>query len=210
MSLDETRPQWHEVAYRWLSAPLLITVVGAGLINFVIPEITRKSENHQRALDVKTGLVGDMSEAVARALTASRLVATDVVRDGTTAHFNRGLQAWKEQQAKLGTELEAYFPGTGVGSEWKQYGQIVTDVYFLSGSGLEDRPRRVKRLLGALGTRGWCSAIPDSDWAAVKSENEPAPRTPGFHQSYVRLNSCVLTRSDDLVQQVLRRTPSGF
>jgi hypothetical protein len=51
MSVVGTKSRWDEVVCRWLSAPLLITVVGALLINFVIPQITTNSQNHQRALD---------------------------------------------------------------------------------------------------------------------------------------------------------------
>jgi hypothetical protein len=213
MSEREGNARWHDIAYHWLSAPLLITIVGALLINLVFPQITRKSENHRRALDVKTSLVSDMSESVARALMTARLVATDVIpKTGTKAQapFNSGLQNWQVEQAKLGTELEAYFPGTEIGPEWKSYAEIVTDVYFLSATGVEDRKDRIARLRTALRTRRWCAAKPAINWETLDSENQRTPRSLRFHLSYVALNSCVLARGDDLVRLVLSRSPSGF
>ncbi len=212
MADNGAHPQWHESLYRWLSAPLLVTIVGAVLINFVIPEVTKASENHQRALDVKTALVGDMSDAITKALMTGRLVATDVIpKTGSTVQgpFNAGLQAWQEQQAKIGTELEAYFPNTGISGGWRQYGEIVTNVYFLSATGVEDRATRIEQLRNALRARGWCAGV-GIDWGPLTAENERTPRSTRFHQSYVALDGCVLGHGDDLVQAVLSRTPSGF
>ena len=213
MSVVGTKSRWDEVVYHWLSAPLLLTVVGALLINFVIPQITTNSQNHQRALEVKTSLVSDMSDAIAKSLMVARLVATDVIpKTGASAQgpFNTGLQEWQEQQAKLGTELEAYFPGSRVSGEWRQYAETVTNVYFLSATGVEDRLPLVEKLQKRLRARKWCSGNPAIDWASIRSENQRTPRTALFHQSYIALNSCVLGRGDDLVHEVLGLTPSGF
>lgn len=213
MSVVGTKSRWDEVVYRWLSAPLLITVVGALLINFVIPQITTNSQNHQRALEVKTSLVSNMSDAIAKALMVARLVATDVIpKTGANAQgpFNTGLQEWQEQQSKLGTELEAYFPGTRISGEWRRYAETVTNVYFLSATGVEDRVALVEKLRNTLRARKWCIGNLGINWTNIRSENQRTPRTALFHQGYVALNSCVLVRADDLVHEVLGLTPSGF
>src|SRR5437762_1263117 len=49
----------------WLSAPLLITVVGAVLAGYLIPRIAAEADNHRKARELQTSLVQDMGQAVA-------------------------------------------------------------------------------------------------------------------------------------------------
>ncbi len=122
---------WHETLYRWLSAPLLLTVIGALLINYLIPEITAKSQRSKEALETKASIVRDMTQATTAAVGTSRLVAMDVIkkeeveeerRNATQqAAFNEGLQSWELDSADIGSRLEAYFRKTSptVSSEWR-------------------------------------------------------------------------------------------
>ena len=55
---------WQRQLYDWLANPLLIAIVGSLLVYLVIPQLTRGWQNHAKILEVKTGLVADMSDSV--------------------------------------------------------------------------------------------------------------------------------------------------
>ncbi len=181
---------WHETLYRWLSAPLLLTVIGALLINYLIPEITAKSQRSKEALETKASIVRDMTQATTAAVGTSRLVAMDVIkkeeveeerRNATQqAAFNEGLQSWELDSADIGSRLEAYFRKTSptVSSEWRKYAETATDVYFLSSTGLPDREARIARVqdyLAAVGRPG----ISDPDWRQIR-DGDAVDRTAKF------------------------------
>src|SRR5207302_11300464 len=62
-----------------LAHPLLIAVVVALLGNWLIPHFTRKWQDHQKALEIKTGLVSDMGESISNAVTTGRFIAAGLV-----------------------------------------------------------------------------------------------------------------------------------
>jgi hypothetical protein len=214
MATEAPERSWHDLLYRWLSAPLLVTIAGALLINLIIPKITSKSQNHQRALEVKTALVRELSGAIADVLTTGRLVATDVIpKTGGTAQapFNSGLAAWQARQAELGSQLEAYFPHTRIANDWSRYGALATDLYFLSGTGVEERAVKAEELRKGLAARRWCMHVSAQDWQTLTTENEGHPdRSSDFHRSYIAVDQCLLSHGDDLVRSVLAQDPRGF
>ena len=59
----------------WLANPLLVTVVAALLGSWLLPQVTRKWQDHQKALEIQTGLVSEMSESASNAVATSRFIA---------------------------------------------------------------------------------------------------------------------------------------
>lgn len=214
MATPTTDRGWPELLYRWLSAPLIVTIVGALLINLIIPRITSRSQNHQRALEVKTALVRELSSAIADVLTTGRLVATDVIPKtggGAQAPFNNGLAGWQKEQAALGSQLQAYFRDPSLETEWRGFGSLATDLYFLSGTGVEERAVKAGRLRRGLAARRWCPQISPGDWQTLTTENGGNPdRSSAFHQAYIAADECLLSHGRDLVQRVLAAHSRGF
>src|SRR5439155_709944 len=64
----KSRVAWSSQIGPWLSNPLLVTVVAALLGSWLLPQITRQWQDHQKALEIQTGLVSDMSTAVSSAV----------------------------------------------------------------------------------------------------------------------------------------------
>jgi hypothetical protein len=162
MTEQHTKRSWEQTLYRWLSAPLLITIIGALLINYVIPKITSKSQSHQRALEIKTQLVTDMSESASSAVVTGELIATDVVRKRNggdpNAVFQSGLRDWQIASARIRSEIEGYFPKTALGDHWNDFSQALTSMYALSASGttMTDRCARVRQVQRYLGILPGC------------------------------------------------------
>ena len=97
--------------YRWLAHPLLIAVCVALIANWLVPHFTRKWQDHQKALEIKTGLVSDMGESISNAVMSGRFIAGDLVgRSSSDPHavqlaFNDGFRAWTTSNASIGAKI---------------------------------------------------------------------------------------------------------
>jgi hypothetical protein len=140
--------RWLSKLYKGLSAPLLITVVGALLAGYLIPRITSQVEDHRKAREIQTSLVQDMSEAVAPVVATGKLLATRTVQKAgektTTAVFNDALLEWETKRASISARLLSYFDSAPSGGQnlpeaWGEYSDRVEDLYYLSTTGYDDR-----------------------------------------------------------------------
>ncbi len=188
----------------WLGNPLIVAVVTTALASLVVPQLTRQWQDHQKALEIQTGLVSSMSKSVSDAVVSGRMIASGVFpAGGSQLAYNVAVRSWSIESSVAGAKLEAYFPGTGVGDDWRSYGDAVTNYLLLTGKVDGYRPSVVAslRAYGELpGTR------PPIDWRALEARNAGA----AFQQSYVLLGFALLDRRDTLVKRVLAEHPSGF
>src|SRR6266849_3953690 len=110
-----SQTSWHSELRAWLSSPLLVALVAALLGSLLIPSITRKWQNHQKALEIQTGLVSDMSQSVSTAVANSRFIAAGLVARSST-RSGAEQQAWIDvyrnwttSGASIGAKIRAYF-----------------------------------------------------------------------------------------------------
>jgi hypothetical protein len=148
------RRGWLNKLSRWLSAPLLITIVGALLAGYLIPRIASQAEDHRRAREIQASIVQDMSEAVAGVVPVGRLIATGTIKKegvNTTAAFNDALLDWEADRASIEALLRAYFGSASVNGRtipdaWVHYADAVHDLYYLSTTQRDDRCERTRQL----------------------------------------------------------------
>ena len=82
-----------------------MTVVAALLVNWLIPQVTRKWQDHQKALEIKTGLVSEMSESVSGAVMTGRFLASGLIRKSSAdpraeqRAWNEGFRDWTTRSA---------------------------------------------------------------------------------------------------------------
>jgi hypothetical protein len=203
---------WHSELRAWLSSPLLVAVVAALLGSLLIPSITRNWQNHQKALEIQTGLVSDMSQAVSSAVANSRFIAAGLVARSSTRSgaeqqaWNNVYRDWTTSGATIGAKIRAYF-GPSVASDWQAFTYALADYVALSakptsGSGRESQ---VEELYGYRNHLGGVR-LTRTQWlllAKTRSGDE-------FQNVYAELGRGLLARQDELVQQVLDSHVSGF
>jgi hypothetical protein len=203
---------WPGELRSWLSTPLLVTVVAALIGSLLLPSITRKWQDHQKALAIKTDLVSDMSQSASSAVANSRFIAAGLVGRSSQAAgaeqqaWNDVYRDWTTQGASIGAKLEAYF-GPEIAAAWQKFTYALTDYVSLSasaGSGSGRRPQ-VEELYA------YRSKLPGvhltrAHWQRLAGPPEGAE----FEEAYSAVGRGLLARQNELVSTVLRAHASGF
>ena len=203
---------WHGQLSHWLGNPLLVTVVAALLGSLLLPEITRKWQDHQKALEIQTGLVSDMSTAVSGAVANSRFIAAGLVARSSSSPgaeqqaWNGVYRDWTTSSASIGAKLRAYL-GPAVSADWQQFGYVVTDFVALSAqeranSGRQQQVEEIFRYRDRL--KG--VTLTPAQWRLLAGPRSGAQ----FQDTYAAVSRALLTRQDELVQEVLDSKVSGF
>jgi hypothetical protein len=199
-------PSWRHELAQWLANPLVVTVIAALLGSLLIPYLTRSWQNHQKALEIKTSLVGQMSESVSDAVATGRFLAADLVRsESPQAAWNDGYRDWTTASAAIGARLQAYV-GSEVGADWRSFADVVENFLRLSAN-TDSRSRRqqVDVIARDTGLRRYGPLTREGRAALA------GPRsTPLFRAAYEGLAERILQREDELVQRVLDSDVSGF
>jgi hypothetical protein len=195
----------HELA-QWLGNPLVVTVVAAFLGSFLIPHLTRSWQDHQKALEIKTSLVGQMSESVSDAVATGRFLAGDLVStESPQQAWNDGYRDWTTASASIGARLQAYV-GSEIGSDWRSFADVVTNFFQLSAnSDSRSRRQQVEAIVRDPGLQRHVTFTREGR-AALRGPRS----TQDFRDAYKGLADGILQREDELVQRVLDSDVSGF
>jgi hypothetical protein len=208
----ETRATRSAQLGHWLANPLLVTVVAALLGSWLLPQLTRGWQDHQKSLEIQTGLVSQMSESVSSAVATGRFIAAGLVAESSTdpraeqRAWNDGYRTWTTESASIGAKLRAYV-GSGVGSEWQTFTYVVTDFLQLSANVKRDSGR-VEQVREIFTYRDRLKNVHLSrqDWLVLATTRSGA----AFQSAYAELGRGLLARQDELVQRVLDSSVSGF
>jgi hypothetical protein len=207
-----SRSSWSSHLATWLANPLLVTVVAALLGSWLLPQITRKWQDHQKALEIQTGLVSEMSETVSSAVATGRFIAAGLVAKASPdpraeqRAWNDGYREWTTTSASIGARLRAYF-GPNVSSEWQSFSYVVTDFVLLSAKptrdgGREDQVAEILRYADRLKDL----RLSREQWILLSRSREGVR----FQSAYAQVGRGLLARGDELVQRVLDSSVSGF
>jgi hypothetical protein len=137
---------------RLLVFPLVVLLAGAVVTGVLIPALSRRRDDYRKALEIKTDLVTDMSEAVTEFIMAIQFA---VLGGQDQKAYDEAFRSWEVRSAVIGTKLEAYFPGTSVAGAWTGFSDRVTRFY--ATTGIADPDRRRAAVEGLLGHYGLAS-----------------------------------------------------
>jgi hypothetical protein len=189
----------------WLANPLLVTVVAAVLGGLLIPYISKGWQDHQKALEIKTGLVTQMSESSSGTVATSRFLAGDLIPAKTQqAIWNKAYRDWVTESSSIGAKLQAYM-SLATGDHWRSFGYSVTDFLSLSVAPKSDSSREAQiHEINTLLPKGL-------QFSAKEHAALAQPRsTPQFQDAYADVSLRLASWRDALVRQVLKAHMSGF
>lgn len=143
----------------FLAHPLVILLVGALLSGLLIPAFTRRWQERQKEVELKTELVSELSESIMKMIITIQIVhlslnnpnRENIDTVALQTKLTDAFEEWEVKSAVIGTKLQAYFPNTSIPVEWTQFSEIVTDFYALEGAGDRESYRhRIQEKLSAL------------------------------------------------------------
>jgi hypothetical protein len=212
-SAEEARSQragrlatWSRELGHWLANPFVVTVVAALLGSLLIPHFTRSWQDHQKALEIKTDLVGQMSESVSDAVATGRFIAANLIAPpAQQREWNEGYRDWTTSSASIGAGLQGYV-GSRVGAEWRSFADTVTNFFLLSADNDPNSRRQQVEALMRDGDLRRHVHLKPAGWAALREPKTNAD----FRLVYPELARGILQREDELVEQVLDSDVSGF
>jgi hypothetical protein len=181
----------------WLAHPLVLLVAGAVLSSLVIPSLTRRWQNHQKELEVKTGLVAEITNAVTSLVMAVQFAELGS-RTQSQEDLDEAYRAWETEAAVIASKLRAYFPKAQLAREWSELARLTTNFYALAG--MSDRKQQfLQDLLGEVRSRG-----PALDReAAEELARFRGLGVSGGRVEWAELKAHVLARKDAIVRGVL-------
>jgi hypothetical protein len=98
-------------------------IATALISNFLVPAITRRWQDHQKELELKTGFVSEISESVLDILLAIQF-AEVAAGSQTQEQYNEAYRNWEKRKAVIGAKLRAYFPKN---RSWASLGPVRRD-----------------------------------------------------------------------------------
>lgn len=93
--------------------PLILIVVGAFISNRLIPKITQKWQNYQKALELKTGIITELIQCLMEILGNGDLLheeADPKNKDEILKNSKEKKLDWVIRRCVIGSKLHAYFP----------------------------------------------------------------------------------------------------
>jgi hypothetical protein len=177
---------------------LIVAIVSTLLVSIAIPKLTRQWQDHQKMLEIQTSLVGSMSRSVSDAVVSGRLLASGLYQGRQWQRvYNDTVRNWSVEGSVTGASLEAYFPGSNIGTEWRVYGFVVGDYLLLAAPSASrvEQVGEIRRYVPGLRL----------DWPALVRGRGQA-----FQDTYRGLSLALLDRRDVLIREVLAEHPSGF
>lgn len=132
--------------YQILKHPVFLLFMTALVSSYLIPKITKRWQDHQKELELKTNFVSEISESVASIVTAVQFAELGAVSQ-TQSNYDEAYRSWEIKRAVIGSKIRGYFPNTRIGSDWDTFSEIVTEVYSLSGTTNDSyRKERTERI----------------------------------------------------------------
>jgi hypothetical protein len=150
----EAERQYLKEMGRWLSAlrsilghPFLLLLVGALLTSILVPSCTRNWQQYEKELEIKRELVQDISRSTGtfqQALKTVQVTSLPVGKSGGE-YAGRLVDRWEVEGQVLASEIQLYFPNTGLSERWLRFASAAREAYGLFAVGY-DRFGREKAL----------------------------------------------------------------
>jgi hypothetical protein len=111
-----------------LRHPLFLLIAGAIFTGLITPTITRSYQKRQKVLEIKIGLVSELSKLIMELIKSIQFVHSKETSFSEDALAKAYLK-WEVESAVIGTRLQAYFHETKIPNEWSLFSEIIYYFY---------------------------------------------------------------------------------
>jgi hypothetical protein len=164
-------------------------------------------QNQQKALDLKTNLVTQLSNAATKIIVATQIAELGSASNESKSELYTAYRDWAIESSALGSQLRAYYPKTTIGAEWDSYSALVTNFYALTG--LQNSGER-KAYLAAIRKGLLPDNAGDVKWKLLVKWNDLPLRSPAVQRAWYALRTHVLNRKNSIIQEVLNNGISSY
>lgn len=175
--------------------PVAVLLLGALVSGLLIPELTRRRDDHRKALEIKTELVEEISESVMRFVMAVQFVVLGSASQ-TQEKYDEAYRAWETESAVIATKLAAYFRQSNIAGDWSAFAERVTRFYALTGVDLSQRRHAARPLMETYGLRWQGSDDPPTEQA--------------WRQAWGTLKDAIFSEKTELIRRVLESPLDAF
>lgn len=180
--------------------PLLVVLLTAALSGYVVPRLTRRWQDHQKELEIKTALVEAVSDEVLHFILAMQFAERKV---STQEAFDEAYRRWEIQRAVLTGKLRAYFRAPQIVQEFESFSNAISDFYALAGTyHPEYRTQQIAKLKSYFGDAA-------TNWEMLANQEERQDNFFNWFFAWWNLRQQVLLRKDTIVREILI-TPIDF
>jgi len=176
------------------TVPLLAVLLTAALSGYVVPRITRRWQDHQKELEIKTSLVEAVSDEVLQFVLAMQFAER---KASTQEAFDEAYRRWEVQRAVLTGKLRVYFRDPTIAQEFESFSDAVSDFYALAGiSHPEYRTQQIQKLKSYFGNAA-------TNWERLADQEERRADFFNWFFAWLDLRQQVLLRKDEVVRKLL-------
>jgi hypothetical protein len=174
--------------------PLIGVLLTAALSGYVVPRITRRWQDHQKELEIKTSLVEAISDEVLQFVLAMQFAERRV---STQEAFDAAYRRWEVQRAVLTGKLRVYFRDATIAQEFESFSDALSDFYALAGiSHPEYRTRQIAKLKSYFGDEA-------TSWERLADQEERRDDFFNWFFAWWELRQQVLLRKDAVIRKLL-------
>jgi hypothetical protein len=183
------------VIRNWLAHPLLLLLVGALVTSILVPVLTHQWQNHEKELEIKSGLAEQINNSVTNFVMAVQFAEVGV-KSQSQAQYDKAYRDWEVIRGQLESKIRVYFPTTRIADDWDRYSATVTHFYILSGTSVKSRRAfLVRRMTESLGGGNFEGLV---DRAG-----------PGYLNAWEAMKDRLLHKKDEFIQRILS-SPSAL
>jgi len=159
-----------------------------------VPRITRRWQDHQKELEIKTSLVEAVSDEVLQFVLAMQFAER---KASTQEAFDEAYRRWEVQRAVLTGKLRVYFRDPTIAQEFESFSDAVSDFYALAGiSHPEYRTQQIQKLKSYFGNAA-------TNWERLADQEERRADFFNWFFAWWDLRQQVLLRKDEVVRKLL-------
>jgi len=191
---------------RRVPTSLIVTLLGIALTAWLLPAFTRQWDDRQKAHELKTSLVTEMTAATAGVLVHSREALTSEEPEKV---LSRTSVDWQLSSIRIEQKLRSYFYGTGITDTWHNFSSVVNyTLARLLGRDIEAELLRpaVRKTFASVHRGGVVRDYRRSMNYVADRLNAPFPRS----LEYTAVQRELLTVEERIAVRVLAADPTGY
>ena len=183
----------------------LFLILATGLVSgLLIPRLTQRWQDHQKAIETRTRFSSEVTESVVKIVLAVQMAERGAI---SPESYDEAYHEWEVKRATLGSELRGHFQDGQLAMDWMAFSEEVMQLYILSGTFSEPYRTIVLDKLR--------KAFPDEeiDWKSLhdfqlKQQGNDAFQT--FFNAWWQVREAILVRAGDLTKRILEARTSSF